>query len=165
VTCNSAAGLLSTTRGRCANAVPATGVKVAASPTFPSSTSAYLMQGLGGAITPGSTGNVLITISGTINAASATTVDNGVRYQISYGTGTAPTSNSVLAGTQIGGIQTYTSAIAPTAVGDVNVPFSTTYLVTGLTLGTTYWIDLAAESVTTVSDMGFTQVAVTAVEQ
>jgi hypothetical protein len=50
-------------------------------------------------------------------------------------------------------------------VGDVNVPFSTTYLVTGLTLGTTYWIDLAAESVTTVSDMGFTQVAVTAVEQ
>jgi hypothetical protein len=123
------------------------------------------MQGLAGAVTPGSTGNVLITISGTINAASATTVNNGVAYQISYGTGAAPTNNTSLTGTQIGIVQKYTSAVAPTAVGDVNVPFSVTYLVTGLTLGTAYWIDLAAESITTASDMGFVNIAIVAIEQ
>ena len=164
-TCNSSGGLLSTTRGRCANATPATSATTVASPTFPNSTSAYKMQGLAGAVTPGSTGNVLITISGTINAASATTVNNGVAYQISYGTGAAPTNNTSLAGTQIGIVQKYTSAVAPTAVGDVNVPFSVTYLVTGLTLGTAYWIDLAAESITTASDMGFVNIAIVAIEQ
>jgi hypothetical protein len=47
----------------------------------------------------------------------------------------------------------------------VNVPFSVTYLVTGLTLGTAYWIDLAAESITTASDMGFVNIAIVAIEQ
>lgn len=138
--------------------------KTVASPTFPSSTSSFLMQGLAGSITPATTGNIVITISGTINAASATTVDNGVTYQLSYGTGGAPTSNTALAGTQIGVVQTYTSAVAPTAVGDVNVPFSITYRVTGLTLSTAYWIDLAAKSVTTASDMGFVNVMIVAME-
>src|SRR5208283_4818695 len=77
-----------------------------ASPTAPNSTGAYLMQGLAGAITPAKSGNILIIISGTL-IASTTTINDGVRYRISYGTSSAPTSNTALAGTQVGPIQTY----------------------------------------------------------
>ena len=62
-------------------------------------------------------------------------------------------------------MQEYTSAVAPTAAGDVDVPFSTAAVVTGLTIGTAYWIDLAAESVTTASAMGLSNVYISAIEQ
>ncbi len=135
-----------------------------ASPTFPSNTSAFLMQGLAGSITPTRTGIILITISGTINAAVATTVNNGVIYQVSIGTGAAPGSNTALAGTQLGAVQTYTSPIAPTATADVNVPFALIAITTGLTIATAYWVDLAAKSITNPSQIGFAAVTVNAVE-
>jgi hypothetical protein len=136
-----------------------------AAPTAPASTSVYAMQGLAGSITPGVTGNVLVIISGTILAPAGTTVDNGILYQISYGTGVAPTANAVLTGTQVGLPQEFTLFVAATAAADVHVPFSITYLVTGLAIGTTYWVDLAAESVTTISQMGFANVSIVAAEQ
>jgi hypothetical protein len=163
--CNSAAGLFSTTRGRCPNAVPALTSSVVASPTSPSSTASFQMQGLAGSVTPGSTGNIVITISGTIVDAGATTVDIGVIYQLSYGTGAAPGNNTALAGTQIGTTQEFTLFVAATAAADVNIPFSITYPVTGLSLGTPYWIDLAAKAVTTASAAKFLNVMVVAVEQ
>ncbi|MGD0216317.1 MAG: hypothetical protein ABSC45_02245 [Desulfobaccales bacterium] len=134
------------------------------SPTAPASTSAYKMQGLAGSITPTRSGRVLITICGTIIAPTGTTVDNGILYQISYGTGGAPSNAGTLTGTQIGVIQEYTNPAAITAA-DLHVPFSVSVVVTGLTLNTAYWIDLAAESVTTASDMGFTNVGISALEQ
>ncbi len=111
--------------GRASNAT------TVAAPTAPASTSAFAMQGLAGTITPATSGTILITISGTIVAPTGTTVNNGITYQISYGTGSAPANAGVLTGTQVGLVQTYTSAIAPTAAADVNVPFGTSYLVTG----------------------------------
>jgi hypothetical protein len=134
-------------------------------PTAPASTSVYAMQGLAGTITPARTGNVLVIITGTVVGLVATTVDNGISYQISYGTSTAPANAAALTGTQVGPVQTYTSAIAPTAYGDVNVPFSISALISALTVGTAYWIDLAAESITTASQMGLTNVQISIIEQ
>ena len=145
--------------------VRASTASTTAAPTAPASTSAYKMQGLAGAITPSASGIVLITISGTIVAPAGTTVNNGILYQISYGTGTAPINTGALAGTQVGLPQEFTLSVAATAAADVNVPFSTTYLVTGLAIGTAIWIDLAAKSVTTASDMGLANVCVVATEQ
>ena len=143
----------------------ASSAKTVASPTAPASTSAFAMQGLAGTITPSTSGTVLITISGTVVAPTGTTVDNGITYQLSYGTGLAPANADALTGTQVGLAQTYTSAIAPTAAADVNAPFSTSYLVTGLSVGASYWVDLAAKSVTTASQMGLANVQLVVTEQ
>ena len=51
------------------------------------------------------------------------------------------------------------------AAGDLHVPFSISAVVTGPTLNTAYWIDPAAVSVTTASDIGFTNVGISALEQ
>jgi hypothetical protein len=139
-----------------------TGQKSVASPTAPNSTSAFTMQGLAGAITPTASGNVLITISGTILTTNGT-IAFGISYQISYGTGSAPTTNAALAGTQAGTVQTFTAPVAVTAA-DVAQPFSTTVVVTGLTAGTTYWIDLAAKALGAASAYSFSAVSVTPVE-
>lgn len=133
-----------------------------ASPTAPNSTSAFKMQGLAGTITPAVSGKILITISGTITNASGT-AGVGVQYQISYGTSTAPTSNAALAGTQVGTIQEYLNPATVTAA-DVQVPFSISVVVTGLTLSTAYWIDIAAESVSSASQAGFSNVNISAAE-
>ena len=134
------------------------------SPTKPSSTSAYLMQGLAGSITPTGSGKVLIIISGTIVEATGTAAGTGVQYQLSYGTSTAPANAAALTGTQVGTVQKY---LNPTTVvaADVAVPFSIQAVVTGLTVGTAYWIDLAAESITTASYVGFSNVSISVIEQ
>jgi hypothetical protein len=104
-------------------------------------------------------------ISGTISGVTSTTVNNGINLKISYGTGAAPPANGALAGTQVGGVVTWTNPTAIASAADLNVPFSISYVVTGLSLGTTYWIDLAAEPITTASAMQLTTVAVVAFEQ
>lgn len=131
-------------------------------PTAPSSTSAFQMQGIAGAITPKKSGTVLVTISGNL-IGSSTTAGDGVLLQGSYGTGTAPTNNAALTGTQIGNVLEYTNPTTVTAA-DINVPFSTQFVVTGLTIDTAYWLDLAAKSVNNASHVGLANLSVTAVE-
>lgn len=134
-----------------------------AAPTAPASTSTYFMQGLAGAITPISTGTVLLIISGVIVSAAGTAGD-GIAYQLSIGVGTAPANAGALAGTQVGSIQTYTNQASVTAA-DVSQPFSIQAIVTGLSVGIVHWLDLAAKSIVTASDVGLTVVSITAVEQ
>jgi hypothetical protein len=122
------------------------------------------MQGLAGSITPKGSGTVLIIITGTIIAPTGTTAGLGIQYQISYGTGGAPSNAGALAGTQIGQVQEYTNAGTVTAA-DVHIPFCIQAIVAGLTAGTAYWIDLAAESLGSASDMGLSNVNITAWEQ
>lgn len=131
-------------------------------PTAPASTTTYAMQGLAGSITPVRTGVVLITISGTA-LASTVTAGDGVAFQVSYGTGTAPTNAASLAGTQVGTAQSMKN---PTTViaADVAVPFCIQARVTGLTLLTPYWIDLAAKSLGTVSSGSLSGITISAVE-
>ena len=132
-------------------------------PTYPNSTAAYVMQGLAGTITPTRTGNILIIISGTIVETTGTAAGVGILYQLSYGTGVAPTSNSALAGTQVGTVQEYMNPNTVVAA-DVSFPFSIQVVVTGLTLSTAYWIDLAAKSVVTASYVGFVNVSISIIE-
>jgi hypothetical protein len=132
-------------------------------PTAPASTSAYAMQGLAGSITPTRSGTVMVTFSGTVISPAGTAAGNGIHFQISYGTGTAPSNAGTLAGTQVGTIQSWINPTTVTAA-DVFVPFSTTTVISGLATGTAYWLDLAAESVATVSDMGLSKVSISAVE-
>ena len=136
----------------------------AAAPTAPASTSAFAMQGLAGSVAPIRSGVVLVIISGTIVSPAGTTAGLGIKYQISYGTGAPPVNAAAITGTQAGTVQQYTNAGTVTAA-DVSVPFSIQAIVSGLALGTSYWLDLAAESVGTASDMGLSNISVSALEQ
>lgn len=97
------------------------------------------MMGLAGAITPRVSGTVRVTMNGMLS----NTATNGAKVQIRLGTGTAPTNGAALTGTVYGGQQSNSSI-----VGDLAVPFSVSALVTGLTVGTAYWIDADVAAVT-----------------
>ena len=62
---------------------------------------------------------------------------------IRYGTGTAPSNGAAQTGTGVAGNFVYEIPAAAVS-NDTAVPFSTTYIVPGLTVGTAYWIDLQA---------------------
>lgn len=159
VTALSAAGA-----STCSTAKASNNTNVAGPTTTNNSTAAFVMSGLAGSITPTVTGNVLITISGTIIDPGATTsAGQGIQYQISYGTGSAPTGNAALTGTQVGSVGEWMIANTVTAA-DVFIPFSQTVVVTGLTVSTAYWIDLAAKSITGASNFAFQKVTVAVVE-
>jgi hypothetical protein len=113
-------------------------------------------------ITPLLTGTLLIAISGTVISSSGTAGD-GITYQLSYGTGTPPANAATLTGTQVGEVQTAKNPTTVTAA-DVAVPFSVQAIVTGLTVGTTYWVDLAAKSVATASGLGLSSLSVSSLE-
>ena len=138
-------------------------LNITSNTTAPNSTSAYKMQGMAGSITPQWTGTVLVTFSGTIYEPAGTAATIGINYQLSYGTGTAPTNNSTLTGTQFGIIQSNENGATVTAA-DMLQPYSITAIITGLAIGTTYWLDLAAESIGTASDQGFSTTSITAAE-
>ncbi len=108
-------------------------------PTGTTSTTG-LMMGLAGAITPVLYGKVFVTICGTI---ANNTIGDGTKVQIRYGTGSAPANAAALTGTTIGPLQTYVNSVAT-----VTVPFSVSGVITGLTLGTAYWIDVGLAAIT-----------------
>ena len=105
----------------------------------------YQMNGLGAvaapntfAITPSTTGRVLVLITGDLveNATGQTAT-----CQISYGTGAAPANAAAVTGTQTGPQPTWVSL-----TGNLTVYFCISTVITGLTIGTVYWLDLAMKS-------------------
>ena len=60
-------------------------------------------------------------------------------YNIRYGTGSPPANGAALTGTIAGPTGTYLLS----GSADLTCPFSHTAIITGLTLSTTYWIDLS----------------------
>ncbi len=106
-------------------------------------------------ITPQVTGRVHVTITGVV--AQSTTAD-GAFWDIKMGTGAAPANGAATTGTSYGSQQSMTFL-----TGVLKVPFSITALVTGLTVGTAYWIDLDLARVTG-GTATMTQVAVSAFE-
>lgn len=131
-------------------------------PTPPNSTTTYKMQGLAGAITPVVTGNVLFIITGSFHSTTVTAGD-GILIQASYGTGTAPSTNGTLAGTQLGAIIEYANANT-VVVADSYTPFTVTAVLTGAVVSTALWLDLAAKSVATASAVELVNVSVSAIE-
>lgn len=132
------------------------------SATAPGSTSAFTMQGLAASITPTRSGVVQVTISGNIVNSSGT-AGIGLKYQVSYGAGTAPSNAASLTGTQVGQVQGWNNPAALTAA-DVLVPFSITAPFAG-NVGITYWVDLAAEAIGTISDASLANVEIVCMEK
>jgi len=98
-----------------------------------------LMMGLAGAIIPAHSGNVLLIVSGTLTNG---TTGDGASLQIRYGTGTAPTNGAALTGTAVG------NNIADNNPVTNKIPFSVQAVVTGLTVGTAYWVDVGLTAIT-----------------
>lgn len=113
--------------------------KTVASPGSVTATSpTYLMLGLAGTITPNVHGVISVSICGSTTDA---TLADTISVQVSYGTGTAPTNGAALAGTQAGALVQQSQAVAT----DIQ-SFCSTAVVSGLTVGTAYWLDLAVGS-------------------
>lgn len=113
-----------------------------ANPTGTTDTTGKMM-GLAGSITPAQTGRIMITICGNISNSTAAAGD-GAKAQIRYGTGSAPANAGALTGTTAG---PQVSMLLERATASDPFPFSLTAIVTGLTVGTAYWIDIALAAV------------------
>lgn len=108
-----------------------------ADPTGTTSTTGVMM-GLGGTLTPTRSGKVMIMISGDQQNSSGS--DFGA-VQLYYGTGTAPTNGAALTGTAISG---KVNGATDSTHAD---PFCVQAIVSGLTLNTPIWFDLAVAAV------------------
>ena len=128
-----------TTQAETIAVVPQTATSNNANPAATTSTTGVMM-GLAVAITPRVTGKLIIFVSG---QGDQGTGDNGFKYDIRYGTGTAPTNGAALTGTQVGGVVTG-QVVGSTSTTDVpTLPFAHQGIVSGLTVGTAYWIDIS----------------------
>jgi hypothetical protein len=127
-----------------------------ATPADPVSFNGNGMAGLAGSFTPQKSGNVLIVISGYMYNSSGSTTSQA---QIRYGTGGAPANGAALTGTTAGSnIEALDSATSR------RFPFSCNAVVTGLTIYTTYWLDLGLTSGSGTTQVRVFQVSISAVE-
>jgi hypothetical protein len=136
------------------NANPVTYQASPANPTGTASTTGVMM-GLAGAINPQTSGILSVQVSGTM---SNNTANDGVNAQIYFGTGTAPINGAALTGTLCGTKPQVTGMSA-----GQKVPFSLNCSVTGLTVNTAYWLDVAVSAITG-GTASITDVSITAAE-
>ena len=108
-------------------------------PTGTTSATAVMM-GLAGSIKLQGSGRILIMLSGDIS--NDTTAD-GATCRLRYGTGAAPANAAAATGTAVGNTVSFTAL-----TGVLTVPFAQQVVVSGLTVGTTYWVDAAVAAVT-----------------
>jgi hypothetical protein len=141
------------------------GQRITVAPTAPASTSAFAMQGLSNGvsvITPATTGNVHVTAWGTITTTSGAVAADGIIHQLYYGMGNGPANAAAIpSGSSPLCVQQEWLA---SAAGVTDKPFSLSCVVGSLVPGTSYWFDLAAESVGHVSVTGLSNVTVEAIE-
>jgi hypothetical protein len=127
-----------------------------ATPANPTgTTTAGRMMGLGSVITPTATGKLLVIHNGIM---SNDTSGSGASVTLRYGSGTPPVNGAALTGTIVGNNPQF---FAPAA--GATEDFSIAWTITGLTIGTAYWIDLGlgilgAASTAAVTALGFTAV-------
>jgi hypothetical protein len=145
LTVDSSGNLEQTLNGGSAVKLIGTGAAAATTPADPTgnATTTLTMMGLAGTFTPVRSGRMYLSISGNLTNSTATAGD-GARAQLSYGTGSAPANAAALTGTQVGAI--VTSVLERATASDLQ-GFSVQWVLTGLTIGTTYWYDLALSAV------------------
>ena len=116
------------------------------SPTGITSTT-LVMAGYGKTFTPTRTGRVLIVMLCTLNN---NTVGDGSAIQVNYGTGAPPAAGAAATGTQASALITVKWDAATLTSGGTTGTKQVVLvgIVTGLVLGTAYWLDAAYESVT-----------------
>ena len=119
-----------------------------ATPSNPTGTTSAsgVMMGLAGTLTPVTSTAISVTICGTTSNASAF----GNAWQIRYGTGSAPANAAAPTGTAVGPLLT---AAIISGSANQSYPFSVTAIITGLTVGTAYWLDLSLSSTGGVASM------------
>jgi hypothetical protein len=101
-------------------------------------------------------------MSGYISCGTLTAAGDGIVGELIWGTGTAP-ANGVAPGAFSTGT-TFEYTLPSTSIsGDTNVPFSTSYIVPSLTVGTAYWFDLGAKYLVA-TGCAFKQVLTSAIE-
>lgn len=108
-----------------------------ASTTAGTTNTAGIMAGLGSgaSFSPHITGRALVILTGYFTSSVA---NNFVAVaSLKYGTGTAPVHGAAITGTTIAQAQAWGTS----STAGASVPFSATGIVTGLTIGTTYWFD------------------------
>jgi hypothetical protein len=136
---------------------------LAVTPANPASTTSttLVMAGIGSTavITPNATGRLRITVNGDIYNSTATASNAVGLYG---GAGTAPSNGAAASG--------YTALGNPVkgrgsaAIVGYGLPFSLTWVVTGLTVGTAYWIDLGFDTGTAADAANLEDLSVTATE-
>ncbi|GEM_PF-5744835 len=116
---------------------PASAQVTSASPTGTTNTTG-LMMGIAGSITPAKSGTLLLIATGYLTFGS---VSNGsvAKTMLYYGTSTAPSNGASLTGTASLSVQMTQQNNASI----MTAPFCCTNLVTGLTIGIAYWLDMA----------------------
>lgn len=95
----------------------------------------HVMMGCGFLFTPNVTGNVLISM---ICVANNNTANDGYNARLRYGTGTAPANGAAEAGSPVGAVSALADIAVANAFTNCVIP---PVLVTGLTVGTQYWLD------------------------
>lgn len=116
-----------------------------------------VMMGLAGTITPATTGTLIMNAYATFQN---NTLNDGCVYSLRVGTGTAPVNGAVSSGTQVNPVDSALTA----GVGAQAVPGSLSGYVTGLTVSTAYWMDMAFAA-TTGGTCTPSRAAISAVEQ
>ena len=92
---------------------------------------------LGGLITPAAASKIYASIRGSCNN---NTTGGGIAFHMRYGSGPAPGTGAAQAGNVASGVH-YAGGLACPA--NTTFPFNITAIITGLTIGTPYWLDLA----------------------
>jgi hypothetical protein len=125
--------------GTCA--LPLNSATIQSGPFNPTGTTSttLVMEGLGSTchLTPTYSSRIFVQFTGVVFNATAT---DSTRVQAYFGTGTAPAVAAPVTGTSIGGLLPILSATA-----NQSLSFTAGGLVTGLTPGTAYWLDLALD--------------------
>lgn len=129
-----------------------------ASPSNPTActNASSVMMGLAQTMTPNSSGRVLIAISGDLLNAGAA---NQATFSIRTGTGSAPANGAAATGTLRG-----TAIVVSNPTASAPDPFSMQAVVTGLTVGTQIWIDMACQTTSGTNTSQPINLSVTAVE-
>ncbi len=99
----------------------------------------YLMFGFAASITPTISGRIFACIDGEIANVSPTGNGTDSALLLQYSTGAAPVNMAAYVGTVAGIPQTY-------KMNNDNGLFSISRLITGLAVGTPYWLDLSTNA-------------------
>lgn len=119
------------------------------------SSATFVMMGLAGTITPTVTGRVLVVIRGDFTNDGA--VGTATWFSVRAGTGAAPANGAATTGTTYGN-----DAAISTIVVNATESVTLVALLTGLTINTAYWIDVAIK--TAAGGTGFNRPTIVAVE-
>lgn len=140
---------------------PASPVALTPSNPASSTSTSLVMAGIGGTatITPAETGRIRVTVNGD---AYTLTGNATVKVGLYGGTGTAPSNGAAASGyTAIGNPVSATTSYHAAGQG---FPFSLSWIVTGLTLSTAYWVDLGFDTTNASDSANLENLSVTIME-